>query len=109
MENQTYSEITPALITDWKAKYGEKSLSLATVKNADGDEFKFVLKKPNRSTLEAIAKAKDDSERINKLLLSNCVLGGDTYIFEQDGSVYLEVLTQIGKLSGKAETEVKKL
>lgn len=105
---EKYIDISPEQIRDWKARYGANSLSEATVSTDEG-EYRFVLRKPGRNVLEAIASTKENVEAANKLLIGNCVLGGDTYVFEQDGSVYLSVLEEVSKLMGKAKASVKKL
>lgn len=106
MDKQTFADITAEQIQDWKAKHGENSLSQATVTTEDG-EYNFILRKPGRNVLEAVAKDKTDSG--NKIMLANCVLGGDTYAIEQDAAVYVAVVEQIGVLFKSAKVSVKKL
>lgn len=106
MEKQTFADITAEQIQDWKAKHGKNSLSQATVTTEDG-EYNFILCKPGRSVLEAVAKDKTDNG--NKIMLANCVLGGDTYAIEQDAAVYLAVVEQIGLLFTSAKASLKKI
>lgn len=111
-KSQSFSDITPAQIQDWKAKYGADSLSETTVSlPEEGTEYSFVVKKPNRAVMEAVAKAgsKNDIEGSNKILLANCVLGGDMAAIENDGAVYIKLLDVIRLLLGNAESTVKKL
>lgn len=110
MEKTRYDEILPSDVQDWKAKYGANSLTEATITTQDG-EYKFILRKPGRAVLEAVASIgdKEPSSAANKILIANCVLGGDTYVFEHDGAVYLAVLEQVSKLMSNAKAAVKKL
>lgn len=108
MDKQTFADITAEQIQDWKAKHGENSIHQATI-TTDCGEYNFIIRVPGRSVCQAVAKANSNAELQNKLLITNCLLGGDDYIFEQDGAVYLAVLDQIGLLHAKAEGSVKKL
>jgi len=111
-EFQSYNDITPSLIQDWKAKFGPNSLREVTVDLPDeGLEYRFVLRKPGRGVMEAVATAgaKNDIAGSNKILIANCVLGGDMAAIENDAAVYLQVLDEIRQLVGKTESTVKKL
>ena len=112
-DNQsTFADITPGQILDWKARYGSNTLREVTIKLEDEDgEYQFVIRKHSRSVMDAMAKAgaKDKVEDANKILVANCVLGGDMAAFENDGAVYLAVLEQVTLLMGKSEAAVKKL
>lgn len=106
MDKQTFADITAEQIQDWKAKHGENSLRQITVTTEDG-EYNYIIRKPGRSVSEAVAKDKNDNA--NKIMLANCLLGGDIFAFEQDAAVYLGVVEQIGVLYKAANVSVKKL
>lgn len=101
-----FSEITPGHIINWKARYGINNLSEIEI-----GESKFVVKKPNRIVLDLVGQHgnKGNVSDANKVLISNCVLGGDMDDLENDGGVYAGMLTELMKLLEKKTATVKKL
>lgn len=111
---EDYNAITPDQIRDWKAKYGANSLrevSIKVLEEESEEVSRFVLRKPGRSVMEAVAVAgaKNDIAGSNKILIANCVLGGDMAALENDAAVFLAVLDEIRQLVSKTDTTVKKL
>ncbi|MBX7204149.1 MAG: hypothetical protein K1X81_01880 [Bacteroidia bacterium] len=108
MEGTNY---TPDEVVQWKAKYGENNLRSVTIKTADGQEEEYVLRVPGRAELEAVGRhgANKDVSKANQVLITNCVLRGNTELFDKDGTVYAAVLDELSKLMRKAEATVKKL
>ena len=94
-----------------KAKHGNK-LSELRITTSEEKEIVFVLKKPTRAVIEAIADTKNDPKgKISKssnIMLQNCVVAGPMEELE-DGEVYATVLEAVGKLFTKASSEIKKL
>lgn len=132
MENQNpqiqpFSAITPSDIQDWKARHGAEGLSEVTIKPlpkvnydeegnettipGEGPEAKFVIKTPTRSVMDLTAQhgLNKNVTASNKVLINNCVLGGDMEIMERNGAVYSHLLNEINKLVVIKEVEVKKL
>jgi uncharacterized protein (UPF0128 family) len=109
-EFQKHSDITPDVNREWEAKFGKKRIVDLEIETQDGELVKFVLRKPDRAVLEAMAQhgIKNDVRSTNRALIKNCVLGGDMEALEKDGEVYLEVLTQLNKLKHEAKSTVKK-
>lgn len=109
-EFQKHSDITPDMNREWEAKYGKKRISDLEIETSDGDVARFVIRKPDRQVLEAMGKyaAAKNVSATNKVLISNCVLGGDMEALEKDGEVYIEVLEQLNALKKKAKSTVKK-
>ncbi|MGB1307531.1 MAG: hypothetical protein ACPG6B_01375 [Oceanihabitans sp.] len=105
-----YSDITAELNQEWEAKYGKSRIIDLEVKVSEKEIYSFVLRKPDRPVLEAIGKhaANKDVAAANKVLISNCVLGGDMEALNKDGEVYLEVLEQLNLLKHQAKSTVKK-
>ena len=69
----------------------------------NGVKAKFVICKPTRNLLPSITQyGKDQNiEALNRLLVTNCVLGGDMHYMDDevgDMAVYLAVLEEVGKL-----------
>ncbi|WP_438710860.1 hypothetical protein ACSTS3_19675 [Aquimarina muelleri] len=136
MEYQKYQDITPEQNAEWEAKYGKRRVSDIEVKFIDDIEpidpdiadyekvkakaeakaeanaivYRFVVRKPDRSVLSAIGKhaQQNNVEKVNEVLIKNCVLGGDMEALEKDGEVYLEVLESINLLKSKAKSTIKK-
>ena len=97
--------MTPDEIKKLKAKHGEGLQGV--VITVDGQSHEFVIKKPSRNVIEAIAETTEISKQ-NDILLQNCVVHGDAAAYE-DGDVYLELIRHIGGLQGQAVSELKKL
>jgi hypothetical protein len=109
MEYQKYQDITPEQNAQWEAKYGKSRVSDLEVV-VDDKTYRFVLRKPDRAVLKAIGRhaAKEDVDKVNDVLIKNCVLGGDMEALEKDGEVYLEVLESVNLLKSKAKSTIKK-
>lgn len=104
----TYADITPEVRKQWEAKYGKKRLHDIELETEDGS-FRYILRKPGRNVMEAVAKAGDkDIALANKIFISNCVLGGDMEAIDLDGDVYLTVLGEIAGLTTQKKIKVKK-
>ena len=99
--------MNPQEIKDLKAKHGA-GLKMLNVTTEDGTEHEFVLKKPTRLVIQAIAATKGNETKSSDLMIENCVVGGDKEALN-DGEVFVAVLDEIGKLFGAATTTIKKL
>lgn len=104
-----FGKFTADEIKNLKIKHG-KRLRYLLVKTEDGDS-EFIIKKPSRATSEAVAHAfdKKDNSLAANIMISNCVIAGDTDDIEEDAEVYTKVTTFISALVNDAEIEVKKL
>lgn len=102
-----YEELTKeekALIVDFteeehagmKLKYG-KRLKHVTVQVDEDERYDYLIVRPNKNILLAMAKKKDDLEEANDILIRNCVAAGNMEALE-DSAVYTSVLTAIGQL-----------
>lgn len=104
---------------------GRRNLREVTIKTDGGDyEFVYLIKKPSRAVMEAIADAEakgstttekgqpikkvKDIGKIQKLMMG-CVLQGDREAFEYDGAIYTQLLKHVGELVKEARGELKKL
>lgn len=112
---QKYSDITAADITKWKQTKGsllEESIPLTD--EIEGKVAKYVICKPTRNILSAIIEygKQEDVEKVNELLVTNCVLGGDMIHLDKDQGdvqVYLTMIETLGKLMQPRQTKSKKL
>ncbi|KQC30178.1 hypothetical protein [Flagellimonas eckloniae] len=96
-----YKDITKTDISEWKKTKGRlKEINIPLDDNMDGECAKFVICKPTKNLLPAITQyGKDeDIDALNKLLITNCVLGGDMEYLESDVDIYLAVIEEVGKL-----------
>lgn len=102
---------TKEQIKDWKAKYGENSLTQVTIKGDDGASYDYIIRRPARREMNAMGNhaTKNDPSKVNDVLIKNCVLHGDTDVFDQDGSIYLTLVNKITQMMSVRESEVKKL
>lgn len=105
---QTFADITPQHIQDWKAKRGSYALSVCSVDVSEGVTAKFVLAAPDQKTFIAISENKNPADA-NRILLANCVLGGDLDFLEKDGQVFATVLSDCAGLLKRKPSTLKKL
>ena len=81
-----YEELTAeekALIVDFKeeehaelkTKYG-KRLKYVTVQVDEDERYDYLIVRPSKNILLAMAKKKDDLEEANDILIRNCVAAG---------------------------------
>ena len=102
-----YEELTAeekALIVDFKeeehaelkTKYG-KRLKYVTVQVDEDERYDYLIVRPSKNILLAMAKKKDDLEVANDILIRNCVAAGNMKALD-DSAVYTSVLTAIGQL-----------
>ncbi|MCO5230145.1 MAG: hypothetical protein M9958_03215 [Chitinophagales bacterium] len=75
-----------------------------------GDEFFYLIKKPGRKEVQAVASAgqKQDTDLIQKIMIA-CVLEGDKSAYEYDGAIYANLLQQISQLIEEAQSGLKKI
>lgn len=79
-----------------KARYGNR-LRYLRVQVDEEEVHDFLLLRPNKNVILAIAHQRDDINAANELLIANCVVAGDKEALE-DGVVYSSVLEAIGGL-----------
>ncbi|TLP81356.1 hypothetical protein [Maribacter sp. ACAM166] len=100
-KHTTFKEITKDQISNWKkTKTGLRQIEVPV---DGGEPAKFIICKPTRNLLPSITQyGKDENiEALNRLLVTNCVLGGDMLYMDDDSgdmAVYLAVLAEVGKL-----------
>lgn len=123
MEKTTFqkiADVTEAMIKSWKQTKGKlKRIDVSLDENdfeGTGEKASFIICAPTRNILSAIAHygQKKNLDKVNELLINNCVLGGDMkYLDEADGvgdtSVYLSVLEEVGKLMGSKKVTSKSI
>jgi hypothetical protein len=92
---------------------GRRNLREISVLTDDLEEFVYLVKKPSRAVLQAIAEesSKGDKKNITSIqkLMLGCVLEGDKDAFEHDGAIYTKLLTEISKLVRAKKSEIKKI
>ncbi|MNS03121.1 hypothetical protein D3C72_344490 [compost metagenome] len=105
-----FSEVTPSMIQDWKAKHNLTSLEQIDIIN-DGVTYSFIIKKPSRTAVDLMAQKGIDREVVetNKILIANTVLGGDLDAMEADGGIYQALLQKLTLKVKDYQATVKKL
>lgn len=100
-----------AKIVEHEARVGGKrNLREVVIQTEDGYEYHYLVKKPSKSIVQAIAEKEQKKEitGIQKLLLG-CVLEGDQEAYEHDGAIYATLLEKIGSLVEGTKSDIKKL
>lgn len=89
---------------------GKRNLREIIIETDDEMAFHYLVKKPGRSVIQALALAekKGDIDTQQKLIIG-CVLEGDMEAVDQDGAVYGQLLEKIGQLLESAKGSIKKL
>ena len=95
-EKKTIVDFTPETHAELKTVFG-KRLRHVTVQPDDDERYDYLIVRPNKDILLAIANKKDDLESANEILIKNCVKAGNMEALE-DSAVYTSVLTAIGQL-----------
>ena len=110
---KTYTE---EQIEAYKAKYpnviGEVTLVPSKFDESEEDDpCYFLVKKPSKALLTMLGSKeyKDDSEKANNALISNCVLAGDMEMLENDSSVFTGLIDKLINLSNVTKVQLKKV
>lgn len=93
---------------------GRRNLREISIDTDGGDyQFHYLVKKPSRGVLEAIASEEAKKNGVNvstiQKLMLGCVLEGDAEAYEYDGGLYSELLRQIGNLIKETKGDIKKI
>jgi len=114
---QKNNEISENQIAEWKKNKSNVKEICIKIDEADmsvnAEVAKFIICAPSRKIQEALNEyaANKDIDSINKLLVTNCVLGGDMDYLSEDSdlSIYLAVLEEVGKLMKKQRVTSRRL
>lgn len=87
---------TAAEHAEKKSKYGKK-LRHVTVRLDEDERYDFLVARPNKDVILAMASLRDDLNAANDLLINSCVVAGDKLALD-DAAVYTSVLSAIGEL-----------
>lgn len=78
-----------------KTKYGK--LYVIDIKLDEDEIYQFVVRRPTRDLLSALAKHKDDIDKANDLIIKNMVVAGDKNALD-DGLVYARLMKETSKI-----------
>lgn len=95
-EKAQINGFTPAEHVELKAKYG-KRLRHVTVQLDEEERYDYLVARPNKDVILAMATHRNDLNVANELLINTCVVAGDKEALE-DAAVYTAVLTAVGEL-----------
>ncbi|GGA84677.1 hypothetical protein GCM10008015_26830 [Flavobacterium palustre] len=92
---------------------GRRNLREIPITTDSDEQFVYLVKKPSRAVMQAIAEEEQKKEKSNvttiQKLMLGCVLEGDKEAYEYDGAIYAQLLKAIGTLVQTAKSDVKKL
>lgn len=94
---------------------GRRNLIEIPVYTDDGYVFWYLVKRPSKAVLQAIAEAKEKADKKQDVkaitdiqnLMIGCVLEGNKEAYEYDGAIYTALCKSIGKLATEARTDLK--
>ncbi|WP_417366894.1 hypothetical protein [Flavobacterium beibuense] len=89
---------------------GRRFLKEIYVDTDDGYRYIYLVKRPSRSVIDAVAEKgkKEDVNGITKLMFG-CILEGDMKALDNDASIYQVLIQKISELSRNAKAELKKI
>ena len=96
---------------------GMRNLKEVPIYTDDNHTFWYLVKRPSKNVLQAIAEAKEKGDKKNdssaitdiQKLMMGCVLEGDKEAYEHDGSIYITLCKEIGKMSQESRSTLKNL
>jgi|GEM_PF-713973 len=92
---------------------GRRNLREIAIDTDDGYQFVYLVKKPSKNLMQAIAAEESKKDKANVTTLQNlmlgCVLEGDKDVYENDGAVYMQLVKNIGSLVKTAHGDLKKI
>lgn len=118
-EEVKYQEVRPyddsQLETHAAKCGGRRNVVEIAVFTDDHYKFMYLVKRPSKSVLQAIAEEKEKGDKKNdptaitniQKLMIGCVLEGDREAFEHDGAIYSQLVKEIGKLTQQARGDLK--
>jgi hypothetical protein len=87
--------ITRQEFDNLQAKFGK--LYVVDVEIDEGESYQFILKRPTRQFLELIDNSKNDTSKVNELIIKNLVVAGDKSQLD-DGLVFSQFNLQAAKI-----------
>lgn len=88
-----------------KAKY--KRLFVLGVDLDEDEKYQFIVRRPSRQVIDAMAHNKDDISKANDILIKNMVVGGDMEALD-DGVVYANLLKQLAGIVKQGQSFLAK-
>lgn len=120
VEFQAFKDITDSVKAEWRAKYGDEvEVVVIPVKKGDrdpkGEKARFVVVPPTRNVVQAAGEyaTEEKHEQADKVLMGNCVLGGDMKWLEPEpvgrDRIYRTVLKKLTEMLTEKRASVEKL
>lgn len=88
-----------------KAKYGR--LYVIDINIDEDESYQFIVIRPTRQLLSALAKYKDDIDKANDMIIKNMVVGGDMEGLD-DGIVYASLMKDIARIIDQGKSFLSK-
>lgn len=94
---------------------GVRNLKEIPVYTDDNYIFWYLVKRPSKNVIQAIAEAKEKGDKKNdhtaitdvQKLMMGCVLEGDKDAYEHDGSIYVTLCKEIGMMARESRSTLK--
>lgn len=88
-----------------KARY--RKLYVIDINIDDDEHYQYIVIRPSRDLLSAIASYKDDMDKANELIIKNMVVAGDTDALE-DGVVYAKLMENVANIISQGTSFLSK-
>lgn len=95
-EKKAISGFTQAEHAELKARFGKRLRHVKVVVDED-ERYDYLLARPSKDVILAMANHRDDLDKANELLINSCVVAGDRQALE-DSAVYTTLLTAISEM-----------
>lgn len=93
------------LFKELQARY--KKLYVIDILIDKDETYQFIVCRPKRDLLSALAKYKDNIDKANELIIKNMVVGGDIEALD-DGIVYARLMKDIAKIIEQGQSFLSK-
>jgi hypothetical protein len=87
--------VTKSEFSALQAKYGK--LYVLDISIDDDESYQFVLRRPTRQHLELIESHKNDTDKVNDIIIKNLVVAGDIVQLD-DGIVYARFMAETARI-----------
>ena len=103
--NPKHLRIPMERFNELKAKHGR--LYVVNISIEEDEHYQFIVCRPSRSLLSAIASYQDNMEKANDLIIKNMVLDGDLDALD-DGLVYAKLMEQVASIMSQGTAFLQK-
>lgn len=101
--------VTQEQVNSWKEKHGK--VKMITVPRENGESVDYIIGRPDRTIVDMWAHHIDNDNRVKsrEVLKKNCILFGDTSLFDKDVNLESTVYKKIQEMLELYRAEEKEL